>query len=427
MMARNPDSVKEEAAAAAASKPLSNPGAYNPQYGNPLNTTASPTVVAPTFKAAGTVETAQGPVQVDAQGRTADGSLAISVSESYKEPDTNKNTNTTTFTAPDGKVFSDAASYQAYVKQYYANQQANANANANATKIADAQSAYDLLQSEFNQYGLGALVEPLKNLVQQGASGATLSLALQNTDAYKQRFSANAARVAKGLSALNPAQYIAMEDQYQNVMRQYGLPSSYYTPDSTGKQPGFDQLLSNDVSATELNDRISTAQNRVMNANPEVLQQLKIYYPDITNGDILSYALNPANALDALKRKVTASEIGGAAAAAGLSDSAAQAEQLAAYGITGAQAQQQYGNIAQLAQRGNQLASIYNQQPYGQNQATAEIFNLAGQTEAQNQRKKLTALEQAQFAGQGGTAQNAFSRERAISPMMLGVPGAGSF
>jgi hypothetical protein len=331
----------------------------------------------------------------------------------------------TSFTAPDGAKFADQASYQAYVQKYYQNQ--NVAAANTAAKIAEGQSAFDLLQSEFNQYGLGALVEPLKGLVQSGTTGPALSLALQNTDAYKQRFSANQARIAKGLSALTPAQYIGMEDQYQNIMRQYGLPASYYAKDSIGKQAGFDQLLSNDVSATELNDRISTAQDRVKNANPEVLQQLKVYYPDITNGDILSYALNPANALDALKRKVTAAEIGGAASAAGLSDTASQAEQLAAYGVTGAQAQQQYGNIAQLAQRGNQLSSIYNQQPYGQQQATAEVFNLAGQTDATNQRKKLTALEQAQFSGQAGTAQNAFSRERAISPMMLGVPGAGSF
>jgi hypothetical protein len=304
---------------------------------------------------------------------------------------------------------------------------ANAAATAAVKDYSASQSAYDTLLSEFNKYGLGSLIEPLKGMIQDGASGATLTLALQNTDSYKKRFSANADRIAKGLTALTPAQYIGMEDQYQNIMRQYGLPTSYYTPDSTGKQPGFDQLLANDVSATELNDRVATAQTRVLNANPEVLQQLKAYYPDITNGDIMAYALDPKNAITALKQKVTAAEIGGAASAAGLSDTAAQAQQLAAYGVTGAQAQQNYGTIAQMAQRGHELASIYNQAPYGQDQATAEIFNIAGQTQALNQRKKLTALEQAQFAGQSGTASNAFSKDRPISPMMLGVPGAGSF
>ena len=305
-----------------------------------------------------------------------------------------------------------------------------------AAKQAAGQSAYDTLYNEFNKYGLGALIEPLKGMISSGASGATLSLALQNTDAYKQRFSANQDRIAKGLSALTPAQYIGLEDQYQNVMRQYGLPASYYNKDSTGKQAGFDQLIANDVSNVELEDRIATAQNRVLNANPDVLKTLKQYYPDITNGDILAYALDPKNALTALKQKVTTSEIGAAAFGAGLNQGqtadqiaqyAANAQMLQQYGVTGQQAQQNFGQVASLAQRGSQLADIYGQQPYGQQQAQAEVFNLAGQTEAANQRKKLTALEQAQFGGQSGTASNAFSRERAMSPMMLGVPGAGAF
>lgn len=302
--------------------------------------------------------------------------------------------------------------------------------------ISDAQGAFDLLKSEFEKYGLGTLVDSIKGLIQQGASGATMTLALQNTDAYKKRFSANQDRIAKGLSALTPAQYVGLEDQYQNVMRNYGLPASYYTKDSTGKQPGFDQLLANDVSAVELQDRVATAQDRVLNSNPDVLKTLKQFYPDITNGDILAYALDPKNALTALKQKVTTSEIGAAQLGAGLASGqtpeqianyAANAQLLQQAGVTGQQAAQGFGQVAQLAQRGNQLSDIYGQAPYGQQQAQAEVFNLAGQTDAANQRKKLTALEQAQFAGQGGTAQNAFSRERAISPMMLGVPGAGSF
>jgi hypothetical protein len=298
------------------------------------------------------------------------------------------------------------------------------------------QGAFDLLKAEFEKYGLGTLVDSIKGLIQQGASGSTMSLALQNTDAYKQRFSANQDRIAKGLSALTPAQYVGLEDQYQNVMRNYGLPASYYSKDSTGKQVGFDQLIANDVSNVELEDRIATAQQRVLNANPDVLKTLKQFYPDISNGDILAYSLDPKNALTALKQKVSTSEIGAAQLGAGLASGqtpeqianyAANAQLLQQSGVTGAQAAQGFGQVAQLAQRGSQLSDIYGQTPYGQTQAQSEVFNLAGQTDAANQRKKLTALEQAQFAGQGGTAQNAFSRDRAMSPMMLGVPGAGSF
>ena len=114
-------------------------------------------------------------------------------------------------------------------------EKARQEAAAEAEKLRRAgQSAYDILLSEFNQYGLGALVEPLKTLIQSGPSSAELTLALRATDAYQKRFAANKSRVTAGLSALNEAEYIRLEDQYQNVMRNYGLPASYYTKDSTG-------------------------------------------------------------------------------------------------------------------------------------------------------------------------------------------------
>jgi hypothetical protein len=294
-------------------------------------------------------------------------------------------------------------------------------------KRQEGQSAYDILLAEFNQYGLGALIEPLKALVVSGASPAEFSLKLRETDAYKKRFSANADRIAKGLTALSPAEYIGLEDQYQNIMRNYGLPTSYYSKDSIGTQPGFNQLLANDVSAVELTDRINTAQSRVLNANPEVMAALKAFYPDITNGDILAYSLDPAKALSDIKNKVTAAEIGGAAIAQGLQTGMTRAQELAGYGVTKEQAQQGFQTVAQIAPRGGQLASIYGEDPYTQATAEAEVFNTAGAAEAAAQRKKLTKLEQAKFAGSAGMAGGALSRDRATSQGTYRSAGAGNF
>ena len=289
------------------------------------------------------------------------------------------------------------------------------------------QSAYDILLSEFSKYGLQTLVEPLKGLITSGASSAEFSLALQQTDAYKKRFAANQERINKGLAALSPAEYVALEDQYQNVMRNYGLPASYYTKDAMGTQQGFEKFLAADVSASELEDRIMTAQNRVINANPQVAQALKQFYPDITNGDILAYTLDPQQGLSNIKRKVTAAEIGGAALAQGLQTSATSAEALAGYGVTKDQAIQGYQTVAGIAPRGGQLASIYGENPYTQATAEAEVFNTTGAADAAAQRKKLTKLEQAQFAGSAGAGAGALSRDRALSGMQYRQPGAGAF
>ena len=98
----------------------------------------------------------------------------------------------TTYTAPDGKIFTDLNAYNAYIADLKQQEKTKAG-----------QSAYDLLYTQFAQYGMGALVEPLKQFIQQGLSSSEFTLRLRDTDAYKKRFAANASRISKGLSALN--------------------------------------------------------------------------------------------------------------------------------------------------------------------------------------------------------------------------------
>ena len=338
-----------------------------------------------------------------------------------------KKTVTTTGLTPE-QIAAQAAAAAAAAAAANAAELARQQAAADAeSRRRQGQSAYDILLSEFNQYGLGSLVEPLKALIVSGPSSAELTLALRATDAYKKRFSANADRIAKGLSALNEREYLGMEDQYQNIMRNYGLPATYYAKDSMGTQAGFNQLLANDVSAAELEDRIMTAQSRVINSNPEIKQALRQFYPDITDGDILAYTLDPTKALTDIKRKVTAAEIGGAAIGAGLRTSQTAAEGLAAYGVTKGQAQQGYGAIAEFLPVGEKLSQIYQETPYTQTQAEQEIFNLADSATAAKKRKRLSQLETASFGGSSGAGSGALSRDRAGSYQQYGAPGAGAY
>jgi hypothetical protein len=282
---------------------------------------------------------------------------------------------------------------------------------ASGAASAEKKSAYALLYDQFNSLGIGGLVPELETLIKEGVSPAEFTLRLRSTDAYKKRFAGNAQRINKGLRALSEAEYVGLEDRYQDVMQRYGLPESYYTRGEMGRQEGFEKFISGDVSPAELEDRISTAQKRVINANPEVTQALKTFYPGISNGDILAYTLDPSKAIEDIKRKVTAAEIGGAAVRAGLGTSVADAEYLQRYGVTKEQADQGYQAAAQILPRASQLSEIYNQGPYTQATAEQEIFNLPGQVEAQRQRKKLTELETSAFSGRSGVG--AIARDRA--------------
>jgi hypothetical protein len=277
------------------------------------------------------------------------------------------------------------------------------------------QSAFDLLLAEFNRYGLGTLLDDVKSLIVSGADEASLTLALRQTKAYQNRFAANQTRINNGLRALSEAEYVTLEDQYQNVMRNYGLPATYYTKDATGKQAGFEKFIAGDVSASELEDRISIAQKRVIDAAPQVKEALKQFYPDIKDGDILAYTLDPTQGLANIQKKVLAAEIGGAAMGAKLGATVGRAEELARYGVTAETARAGYGAIGGGLERGRQLASIYQQPDYNQAVAEEEVFNLPGQTQAGQKRKKIIGLEKAEFGGQTGMTSGALARDRAGS------------
>jgi hypothetical protein len=281
--------------------------------------------------------------------------------------------------------------------------------------LQNRQSAFDLLRAQFAQYGLEALVDPLRGLIQENVSPSEFAVRLRQTEPYKKRFAANAARIGKGLRALSEAEYLTLEDGYQSIMRNYGLPASYYAKGDLGRQEGFEKLISGDVSAAELEDRIATAQNRVINAPPQVKDALKQFYPDINNSDILAYTLDPEKGLADIKRKVTAAEIGGAALGAGLATDVTRAEELANFGVTAERARQGYQAAVPLIERGSQLAGFYDESPYTQRTAEEELFGLTYAPEATAKRKRLTALEEAQFAGQSGLTGGALSRERAGS------------
>jgi hypothetical protein len=290
---------------------------------------------------------------------------------------------------------------------------ARAKAEADAAAKANRQSAYDLLFQQFDAYGLGALVSPLKGLIESGISPAEFTIKLRETDAYKKRFAANSSRIQKGLRALSEAEYIGLEDQYQDVMRRYGLPDTYYARGDMGRQEGFEKFIGGDVSPVELEDRIQTAQNRVINTNPEVSKALREFYPEITGGDILAYALDPAQAINNIKRKVGAAEIGAGAMQAGLQTGLARAEELQRYGVTKETARQGFGTISSGLERGRQLSNIYQQPTYTQEVAETEVFALPDAEKARRQRRRLGQLETATFSGTTGMTGGALDRERA--------------
>ena len=273
---------------------------------------------------------------------------------------------------------------------------------------AEKTSAYDFL-ALLDDYNLGTLKAPIMALLGEGYEGRDLDLQLREDPRYKSRFKANEARMKAGLPRLSPLEYIKMEQQYKEIADFYGLPEVSYK----SGEGGFDIYIEQVISPGEFESRIQTGQQRLNDVLPDVGNTLREFFPEVGQGDLLGYVLNPKDTLPEIQKKITAAEIGASARRAGLETGRTRAEELRAAGVDAAKAAQGFQQIAGGLQRGTELAKIYGQEPYTQEVAEAEVFGLAGAPQARRQRQKVAQLEQAIFGGQAGVSQGALSRERA--------------
>jgi len=273
--------------------------------------------------------------------------------------------------------------------------------NAKLAKEEARQSVITTLTERFSRYGLQSLIPKIKDLAVIGATEATVSLQLQETEEYKTRFAANEERIKKGLQVLTAGEYLAAEDSYRQILRAYGL--NEFATDAY-----VQKFIENDVSSSELSNRVATAVQRVQNADPTVLKTLKDYY-GIGEADAVGYILDPNQQINKIERQVAAAEIGTAARIQGIEAGVGVAEQLAAQGISQAEARKGYATIADILPTAEKLSQIYGEveTTYGLAEAEQEVFNQLAS--AQRRREQLMKREMAQFSGQSGLGRTSLT------------------
>ena len=266
---------------------------------------------------------------------------------------------------------------------------------ANAARI----DALQLLKDTFSTYGLESLIPTIQGFMTGNVGPNEATLLLKQTPEYQARFAGNTARVAAGLNALTEAEYLGLENQYSNLMNAYGVKS-------LANKTQFASLIGNDVSQSELNQRLDLAVNQVQNADPTVLSTLKQFYPNIGTSDLVSYFLAPAETLPALQRQVQTADIGAAAINQGLTTSQTSAAALAAYGVTQDQAKAGYAKVAAALPATSKLANIYGETGIKYDQTAAESEFLKDNASVARQRQQLAQLENANFSGRSGLSPN---------------------
>lgn len=273
------------------------------------------------------------------------------------------------------------------------------------------QNAYNALVKIFQTFDLGSLAPDILKLVQQGITDApTVELMLQDTQAWKQRFAGNEIRRKNGLNVLDPATYLDLENQYNALLKQFGIPKGQYG------RSDFAEWMGNGVSPAEIQDRLQMASAAVYNADDSFKNALNQL--GIDQGHQISYFLDPEKSDPFLQRQFHAAQIGGAALRHNLGMDNAMAQQLASLGITSDQANAGYAQIAQELPKMNKLAQLSGQ-TVSQNDFERQLF-MGDQTQTQRFLGYQLA-EQARFGGSGGAGTSLYHPDYALSESLQGA------
>jgi hypothetical protein len=229
--------------------------------------------------------------------------------------------------------------------------------------------------------------------------------AIREQPTYKTRFAGNAARLKKGLSELDPATYIGLENQFRETLKANGLPANFYDGNDD-----FQALIEGDVSNAELNERVQQGYRAVADADPQVKAQMQNLY-GVSEGQLAAYFLDPQKAAPLLSRQARAAQISARGLEqGGVQLSATLAEDLARRGVTESEAQTGFTAIGKLGELTTQMAG---ETALSQEQIVNQQFgtDVAASQELDKRRRRRVAEFQGggQFARTQGESAGAIT------------------
>jgi hypothetical protein len=255
--------------------------------------------------------------------------------------------------------------------------------------------AFVALNSLFTSYGLASLAPKIFSYIQNGYSADTISLLLQDTTEYKTRFAGNDLRAKNGLAVLSPADYLATEASYRQVMSSAGLPASFYDSPSD-----YANWIGSDVSPTEIKSRVDLATVATTAADPYLKQQLAAFY-GVDDAHLTAYFLDQSKALPLLQKQEAAAQFGAEAARRGLLSDANSMMDYVNQGFSQSQASQGFQQVAEELPNLQALAARFGT-TFSQSEEESTVFGTSA--DSTDKKKGLASQERAMFSGSSGAA-----------------------
>lgn len=257
---------------------------------------------------------------------------------------------------------------------------------------ADQSSAQGQLNAFMAGIGLGSLGTWAWTKYLQGDSIDQIMLDLQATPEYKARFPAMAQLQSEG-RGISEAAYIDYENRIKGLHQQYGLPPGLYdTPDQIARG------LVNHVSFEEASFRAQQAAAAAYTA-PESVKQSFAARLGVANTQsaLMAAYLDDTRAIPLLEQQYAAAQVQGAAIDQGLQVAGQRADELAARGVTYAQALQGFGQVQQTEALGQGFGETADQEA-----RTGAAF---GEAKGTRTTTRVIKGRLAQFAGGGGAVE----------------------
>lgn len=266
------------------------------------------------------------------------------------------------------------------------------------TSNVDQSNAYEVIMAELRRYGLESLGPDVLRWVQEGYTSERIMIELPKTAAYQKRFSANAERLKAGLPVLSPAEYLAVENSYREIMSTAGLPIGFYDEPSD-----FTSWIAQNVSPYEIQTRVRVASEMVSSLDQNALDAFGAFY---SQGDMVAYALDRDRATAVLDRQWRAAQIAGASRLVGFESDQQLSERLADMGVDRNSAQEGFAQAANLSRDVGRLSSLYGG-TYDETSAVGETF--LSDTGAGKERRRLASQERASFSGSSAASGQSLS------------------
>lgn len=256
--------------------------------------------------------------------------------------------------------------------------------------------AFSIIEEILRSYGLLSLGPKVRKWLEDGSSEEEIIQLMRQTDEFKQRFPAIVEREAAGLPPLSPGDYVNYEREARQILRSFGLPPGFF--DST---EDFTELLTADVSISELQSRVEQGYHRVAQLNQEVREVFRDWFGVQGDNALAAFFLDPDRAMPVLERMVGTAEIGAESRRLHIGLDNAMARKLFGIGVDQAQARSGFQELDQ--ERGLYDETLDEDQDLALSKEGVEAqFGLDSNSSEAIRRRR--GARSARFEGGGGAA-----------------------